>query len=608
MDKKIIIFALCAMMLSGCGLLEQAGENSAAESKAESSSAAEKTVTDTEDTDEKPDDDNESAEELDTSDMTVAFAVENAYGGYLGGRSENPKEFCDLVKATMENSEKVSRRDASDRSVSAGFTSGEEKYALQALDDGVFAWRDMNGKETVFFKPDEETAEKLKDMIMIYAAFGELGINDAVISESADTSILADIVKNKSDKYTEQRYYTVDDSLCKVINIEVEGSKGVYYCQSNNLEIGEGGDEDFYEFVCNGVGDSYSRSDINGGYTKNAGFCGDFEPDALPDYITKYSTYMYTLKVTSGDSEYLVEIYDSGSARTYVWADEQSGIRAVLTDSMYDGITLMENYYGADVAEDNRIQDMMTSAAQNIAKPSDGIPTFSPKNEQLAADTEKYGLFDLSGGVEVGEEVEPTGVVEEWRDYISSGGNPFTLEFRWAGGGRNEYQVSTTNGKDYYYRHDMELHKDDEDLGSETIYIDGRTFESIYYMNEIDNRTYTEWPRYDDSEPRLVTDLLFENEKYDEAYSGECRKAYKVTINGEEYICEEWSLYLGRLWKVYIKDGNIVAWEGDFYNDPTVNTIIRLEKTADDSLIKMPDKSEKYRPDPTEQPNAYGQN
>ncbi|MBR1752517.1 MAG: hypothetical protein IJ740_16890, partial [Ruminococcus sp.] len=93
---------------------------------------------------------------------------------------------------------------------------------------------------------------------------------------------------------------------------------------------------------------------------------------------------------------------------------------------------------------------------------------------------------------------------------------------------------------------------------------------------------YSEYP------PRLVTDLLFENEKYDEDYTGKCERAYEVTVGNEQYICEEWSLYLGRLWKVYIKDGNIVAWEGDFYNEPTVNTVIRLDKTADSELIQIP--------------------
>ena len=51
---------------------------------------------------------------------------------------------------------------------------------------------------------------------------------------------------------------------------------------------------------------------------------------------------------------------------------------------------------------------------------------------------------------------------------------------------------------------------------------------------------------------------------------------------------------LDRLWKVYIKDGNIVAWEGDSYNKPTVNTVIRLERTADKSLIKIPEGAEKH--------------
>ena len=44
---------------------------------------------------------------------------------------------------------------------------------------------------------------------------------------------------------------------------------------------------------------------------------------------------------------------------------------------------------------------------------------------------------------------------------------------------------------------------------------------------------------------------------------------------------------------VYIKDGSIVAWEGDFYKEPTVNTVIRLEKSADNGLLKIPEGAKK---------------
>ena len=208
----------------------------------------------------------------------------------------------------------------------------------------------------------------------------------------------------------------------------------------------------------------------------------------------------------------------------------------------------------------------------------------------LEYDTVRYHLFDLSD-IEVGREVEPTGVVEEWRDYISSSDKPYTLEFRWAGAGRNEYQLSTTDGKNFYYRHDMEIHENDpcENLGSEEWLVDDRVFQAIYKTAEYPVREAYEYPLSDyDETPRLVSDLLFENEKYDEDYAGSCVRAYEVTVGGEQYICEEWSLYLDRLWKVYIKDGNIVAWEGDFYNEPTVNTVIRLEKTAETDLIQIP--------------------
>ena len=605
MNRKIFIFALCALMLSGCGRTGGNADNDdVPESSTDTVSTAEKSSgessSDKDDPSSKAEEDTDKEVLPEASDVQVAFAVANRYGGYFGGKQAASEEFYDYVKQVIATSEETARFDLSDRTLSAGFVLDGEKYALQAFDDGTFAWRAEKSKDgLICFKPDEGTAKTLRDMMLTYAAFAEMDINDAVMSDDRYTSsIVRDIDEGRSDNYTEQRYYHIDDKLCRLISIDTNG-KGVYYCQTQNVEPSESRG-DYYEFAADDKGNAYSRTDIEGKFLSDAGFEGEVMPLVLPEHITKNYEYQYSLKVAADGTEYTVEVWDGDEGRYYVWAEKDRGIIAAWDVNVTEGISLMETYYGGDTEDTSVIEKTIEYAEANKAENS--IPTFSPKQELLDEDTEKYGLFDLSGGVVAGEEVQPTGVVEEWRDYISSGGNAFTLEFRWAGAGRNEYQISTTNGKDYYYRNDMELHRGDgEDMGSEELFVDGRFIQSIYYLDEIDKREYTEWPRYDDGDPRLPTDLLFENEKYDEDYHGECKKAYKVMVGGEEYICEEWSLYLDRLWKVYIKDGNIVAWEGDFYNDPTVNTVIRLEKTADESLLKIPDGTQKYQPDPLEQ-------
>lgn len=74
-------------------------------------------------------------------------------------------------------------------------------------------------------------------------------------------------------------------------------------------------------------------------------------------------------------------------------------------------------------------------------------------------------------------------------------------------------QISTTDGRNYYYRHDMEIHDAEDDLGSEEWTVDGRYFQSVYKTEEYPVREVTEYPLRNSGEdqPRLVTDLLFQN-------------------------------------------------------------------------------------------------
>lgn len=401
--------------------------------------------------------------------------------------------------------------------------------------------------------------------MLAYSALGYILEDNeyTVDTEHTQTSFITDIADSIPDPYNEARYYYLDGLLTRLFVLQTDGDE-YYYMQvtqdspeaTNDTNV-----QTFYEYFTDGKGKAFYRSDTLYKFYTAEEFEGDVSPIPFPKGIVENDEYLYSFNIETDSYNLTVEVWQSYETTEYLLI-RNGELRAMWNYREGAGMTLM-NEFRIEQVMSGEIDGLIKTAEENMS-PNDKLTRDKlPKtdDEWLKYDTEKYGLFDLSNGVEIGQEVEPTGVVEEWRDYISSADKPFTLEFQWAGSGRNEYQISTTDGTNYYYRNDMEIHDGDDDLGSEEWIVDGRYFQSIYKTKEYPIREVTEYPlsNYSDYPPRLVTDLLFQNEKYDADYTGKCERAYEVTVGDEQYICEEWSLYLGRLWKVYIKDGNIVA-------------------------------------------------
>lgn len=572
MKKYILICCLCTAILVGCGITSSSNEEVSKHEKESSASVS---------MDSSPTD--KQTVDITDSEVRASAVVQNIDGGFFSGMITDGDAFYNYVRSIMENS-RVDVGSGYSRVLNVGFMAGDDKYVLSHCHGDLFGLKDMSSNKISYFQPDTNTAENLRDMMLTYSAvenvFGK--VSCSVSDEHTETSLVVQAADEIPEAYSEIRTYYVNEDTVREVLLETEG-EAVSYIQQEPSK--------YYEFLADGNGTSYYRNEEEALYYPSDGFTGDMLPLPLAKSIISQQ-YLYSYSVNVDGAEDTVEVWQNGDALCYVLLDG-SDICAMWEYIEDKGAALMTSLKSG-ISKSGSIALKMDEASENQGVLQDGIPTFRRHDTMLEYDTERYGLFDLSGGVKIGEIVEPTGVVEEWRDYISSQDKPFTLIFRWAGAGRTEYQISTTDGKDFYYRHEMELHKDDDDLGSEEICVDGRVYSSVYYLKEYSDRQFTELPKDPEYESYLVTDLLFENEKLDEDYKGTCEKAYKVTVNGEEYICEEWSLYLDRLWKVYIKDGKIVAWEGDFYNEPTVNTIITLEKTADESLIKAPENSKKY--------------
>ncbi len=205
--------------------------------------------------------------------------------------------------------------------------------------------------------------------------------------------------------------------------------------------------------------------------------------------------------------------------------------------------------------------------------------------EYAAIDTEKYGLLDLTGERVMGQELQNPGVLSEYRRYAAEGG-AYTIEIYTAGADRLEYTLNTYDGKNGYSREDLTLHdKSGEDMGWETIFIDGAEYDCYYKPERYELRKFERHVRENGSAP-FVT-LLHDIEELPLCFV----RAYTVTIGGAPYVCEEWKFEgIDNGICVYSVDGVIKGYEGNFYGNPVVSTVTRFEKQADKELIRTPDK------------------
>lgn len=568
--KKLSIAVLCLCLVS-CGKIDAGSPSAEQEADNISSMSA---------SEENKDDEATQSAVQEVRSVTLSV---NLAGDKLSSQIADADSFYSFVGSARKNSESVTS--ATDpHIITVGFKTDDEEYALSYCGEDVFAWNQL-GTDAEYFKPDSDIASQLLDMMLAYSALGYVD-EDAqftVSPEHIETSYIDQIAESLPFSYCETRFYYIDDRTSQYFVIEQDGC-AVYYQEGKFTETDVKIDDspyyqesDFYEYFSDGEKAYYRPESYDVFYYADE-FKGAIEPIPFAKGVAEKEQYLYSFAVKNGDNELTVEVW-LGDGKTDYFLIEDGGIKAMWEYLDGEGMTLMNGFRTDDV-ENGDVAEIIAHAEDHM----DGREEETEENK-LGSIPEDYERFDTDD-IKIGQEVEPTGIVEEWRSYISSGEAPFTLEFEMSCASRDEYQITTYENGNYYYRHEMNIHNETNNLGGEEWLIDGRLFQSTYYLSDYESREILEWPA--DEYTRVPIDLLFENERRDEDYSGKCERAYEVTIGNDKYICEEWSLYLDRLWKVYIKDGSIVAWEGDFYDESTVNTVVRLERTADASLLKTP--------------------
>ena len=219
------------------------------------------------------------------------------------------------------------------------------------------------------------------------------------------------------------------------------------------------------------------------------------------------------------------------------------------------------------------------------------VPTLSPikpeilsAEEYIALDTQEYGLLDLSGERVMGQEINNPNVLSQWRDYAANGG-AYTMETYCVGAMRLSYELYSADSVNGYYRWDLIKHDEPSEPqhGWETIYFDNIIYSCGYELDRYDLRKYEQYEEGD----KMYCPLFNTNDWAPLHFV----KAYTITIGGVEYVAEEWQKGdLNNGYIVYSIDGEIKAYEGQFYGDPVTYTVTKLVKQADDSLIARPER------------------
>jgi len=211
-------------------------------------------------------------------------------------------------------------------------------------------------------------------------------------------------------------------------------------------------------------------------------------------------------------------------------------------------------------------------------------PEILSAEEYVALDTQEYGLLDLSGERVMGQEIPDPNVLSQWRDYVANGG-AYTMETYCVGAMRLSYELYSADSVNGYYRWDLIKHDEPNEPqhGWETIYFDNIIYSCGYELDRYDLRKYEQYEEGD----KMYCSLFNTNEWAPLHFV----KAYTITIGGVEYVAEEWQMGdLNNGYIVYSIDGEIKAYEGQFYDDPVTYTVTKLVKQADDSLIARPER------------------
>lgn len=314
------------------------------------------------------------------------------------------------------------------------------------------------------------------------------------------------------------------------------------------------------------------------------------------DGWTDYSGITFTIS----DSRLLIYNYGSTDIYDIVKSDggydvEYHGVKHGSISAENGSVTLYLQYHSF-TQKNGKIPIILERADRSVNDMGGSFEEYAPPEKLTAAeyaaqDTERLGLLDLSGERVTGGQLSDPNVFSQWRKYAADGG-AYTLETYQTGASRLEYSVYSTDGTNGYQRWDLVKHDDrsEPDHGWETVYFDGSIYESAYQQSRYDERKFD---CYTNTDGDKMYCPLFSTDDQNPLHFV---RAYSISIGGVEYVAEEWQMGdLDNGYIFYSADGVLKGYEGSFYGETVVTTIVRLEKQSDSTLVRKPEDLTKNR-------------
>lgn len=372
--------------------------------------------------------------------------------------------------------------------------------------------------------------------------------------------------------------------------------KETFRTTNNNDGIQESVYNDYYEYVQQGQEKYFRESAIQDLYREAADYQGRGSRYLLmQDPITDYS-FEYGFTATDGEEHINCEVYSSEDCRMTLLLDKDGMpfagwkwfAKAPWTEEsgknfLQKGLTLMTSIITQHV--DTNMDQRFDDIKKNVVKTGQ-TGTSRSKEDVLREWLKENNLPDLDGTIVKGKTYKESPVVQAFRDHLEQH-EDFTAEFwTWEEICLTQTSVSTKE-QDFVYVESVRFYDFfDEtydsvwkttgvELGMGNTEEIGDPGKNDHFWNTCNSCGVVRWP---------VALTIYKRDVF--------VQAYEATIDGEEYIIEEWGLRTGNARDevdviYFCKDGKIIGFKENEFDQMKTTYLTEFRDGTDESLFNV---------------------
>jgi len=474
--------------------------------------------------------------------------------------------------------------------------------------EGIWCYESYYLSLREYFRPkDKETAERLLDELITLTSLPEISAYYQKNQENQkNTKLTADFGVTYDKSVLASDYpsgncqivsYYVNDR-CEWTYILIKDGDALFYFEGDNKETdatvgGQTVIEHEYEYEYAGrEGEMYYRPN-----TEDVFFPAEqFEGNGSLDFVLKETaqpyTFLYAFRVTDGTDDYHCEIYERDLERMAILVDSEGNpcagwrfngeIKEQADHVTFDnGVSVIQGI--VTIETDPGIDEYLEHARAHKGVPN-ATPTPKTDPNMSAADwieydQEELGLPNYMGAFQKGKDIDGSPVVSAYLDRFKNG-EPFSMDWWQLGQGRYEWNTLTVRGMDFYHSKVVSSHNPNTS-GYDMLYL--ALGDYIYQGAIEDARRYPKDDSFTEREVQLQLPYALQpNREF------EFIQAYEGTLNGEEYVIEEWTADHDKV-IFFCQNGEVKGFRLIDNGVNTVCHILGFETKARDSLLVEPE-------------------